>query len=138
MPYLGYDPNTDPTDADVLQLPENFFNYDVNGSKYGHIMGDEIVFYYIFVRSCVFAQDMSGSFAKTFVAPTNDMTFLIQKNGADIGYMIFDHGTVTAKFATVNSMKIAFNAGDVLTLVAPSQADISLYSVFFTLKSSLI
>lgn len=136
--YLGVDPNADPTDADVLQLPESFFNYDVSGSKNGMPMGDEIVFYYIFVRSCLFPMNLTGSIAKTFVAPTNDMTFLLQKNGATVGYLIFDHGTTIARFATVNSLNIAFNATDVLTIVAPSQSDTSFYSLFFTLRSSLI
>jgi hypothetical protein len=135
MPYLGVDPNADPTDEDVLKLPDSFFNYDISGYKAGHPMGDEIVYFYLFVRNCTFSQNFIGSLAKTLVAPTNNLIFSIQKNGVSIGTIYFPAGTVNAQFASSSS--IAFNTGDLLTIVAPSVTDISFYSFFFTLKSSL-
>jgi hypothetical protein len=87
-------------------------------------------------HTCVFAVDfpinLVGSYSKAGTAATAETIFSVQKNAGAFGTITFaisgTVGTLVAASAT------SFAAGDILTIVGPFSADVSLANVDFSLK----
>lgn len=88
-------------------------------------------------HTCVFAVDfpidLVGSYSKAGTAATAETIFSVKKNaGAAFGTITFAiSGTVATLAAAVAT---SFAAGDILTIVGPASADVSLADVDFSLK----
>src|SRR5260370_29698181 len=65
-------------------------------------------------------------------ASTGTATFLVKKNGSQIGTIVFTAAT-TATFTTSSGVAQRFAQGDILTITAPSSADATLANPAFTL-----
>jgi hypothetical protein len=86
---------------------------------------------YVFTGSTTVPAGLTGSRGSAIIEATAATTFNIQKNGGDIGTMVFAPSATTATFAM--SSAVVFNAGDVLTLAAPSNPDLTLANLAWTI-----
>jgi Putative phage tail protein len=85
---------------------------------------------YVFAMAVTFPAGLAGSQGTAGTAATAITTFKIQKNGVNIGAMLFATAATTATFTMTSAT--TFNAGDVLTLVAPAVADATLADLAWT------
>ncbi|HEY3910369.1 MAG TPA: phage tail protein [Stellaceae bacterium] len=85
---------------------------------------------YVFATAVTFPAGLAGSQGTAETAATAMAKFEVQKNGANVGTMVFAAAATTAKFAMTSAT--TFNAGDVLTLVAPAVPDATLANLAWT------
>lgn len=85
-------------------------------------------------RAVSFPAGLTNSVGKALVAATAQTDFDIQKNGASVGTMRFAAAGTTASFIAASS--ISFAAGDVIKVVAPVTADVTLADIHFTLAGT--
>jgi hypothetical protein len=85
---------------------------------------------YVFATAVTFPVNLTGSQGTAAVAPTMTATFLLQKNGASLGTMAFAAAASNATFTMPAAT--TFNAGDVLTLLAPAVPDATLADLAWT------
>ena len=78
--------------------------------------------------------DLSGSPGYARTAPTAQADLDLRKNGASIGTVTFAVAASTATFAFTS--KVAFAAGDRLTVLAPGSQDASLADILITFKGT--
>jgi hypothetical protein len=103
----------------------------VSGSFSGRPTANLVLQSYVFAAPATVPAGFSGSRGTAATAATASTTFNIQKNGANVGTMVFAPSAAAATF-TMNSA-ILFNAGDVLTLVAPSAPDATVANLAWTI-----
>jgi DUF1009 family protein len=72
----------------------------------------------------------ANCFAKALVAATGSTTFVINKNGTQIGTVVF---AAAATLGTVDITTAAVVVGDYITIVAPATADATLANISFLL-----
>ncbi|MBV8506602.1 MAG: phage tail protein [Alphaproteobacteria bacterium] len=106
----------------------------VSGSFSGRPTASLVLQSYVFAGPVTLPAGLSGSRATAATAATASTTFNIQKNGANIGTMVFAPSAAPATF-TINSATL-FNAGDVLSLVAPSAPDATLGNLAWTIMGN--
>ncbi len=85
---------------------------------------------YVFAAAVAFPAGLAGSQGTAETAATALATFEVQKNGVNVGAMAFAATATTATFTMASATD--FNAGDVLTLVAPAIPDASLANLAWT------
>jgi hypothetical protein len=103
----------------------------VSGSFSGRPTANLVLQSYVFAAPATVPAGLSGSRGTAATAATASTTFNIQKNGANVGTMVFAPSAAAATF-TMNSA-ILFNAGDVLSLVAPSAPDATVANLAWTI-----
>ncbi|MBV8090356.1 MAG: phage tail protein [Alphaproteobacteria bacterium] len=106
----------------------------VSGSFTGTATANEVVQRYVFAGTAKFPVGLAGSQGTPGVAATASTTYAIQKNGADVGSMIFAAAATTATFTMPSAT--TFMTGDVLTVVAPSTPDATLANLAWTFIGS--
>jgi Putative phage tail protein len=106
----------------------------VSGSFAGVPTANEVVQRYVFAGTVKFPVGLAGSQGTAGVAATASTTYTIQKNGADVGSMIFAVAATTATFTMPSAT--TFMTGDVLTVVAPSTPDETLANLAWTFIGS--
>jgi hypothetical protein len=87
---------------------------------------------FLFTRRIALPAGLAGSRAALEVAPTSAATFSLQRNGSGIASLTFAAGATTASFSLL--AEATLEAGDRLTLIAPSPADPSLADLYLTLR----
>ena len=85
---------------------------------------------YVFATTVTFPAGFAGSQGTAGTAATAMATFEVEKNGVNVGTMVFATSATTATFAMISAT--TFNAGDVLTLVAPAVPDATLANLAWT------
>jgi hypothetical protein len=90
---------------------------------------------YVFATAVTFPVGLAGSQGTAGAAATGTATFGIQKNGADVGNMVFAPSATTATFTMPAAT--TFNAGDVMTLVAPAVPDSTLANLAWTFMGTM-
>lgn len=80
-----------------------------------------------------FTLSNSGHVGSSGVSATSSAVFTLKKNGSSIGTVSFSSSGSTASFSVTQT---AFASGDILTLYAPSSADITLADLSFTFRAS--
>ncbi|HEV2100493.1 MAG TPA: phage tail protein, partial [Stellaceae bacterium] len=85
---------------------------------------------YVFATSVTFPSGLAGSQGTAGTAATATASFEIQKNGENVGAMVFSAAATTATFMMTSPT--TFNAGDVLTLLAPATPDLTLADLAWT------
>jgi hypothetical protein len=103
----------------------------VSGSFSGRPTANLVLQSYVFAGSVTVPVGFSGSRGTAAAAATTSTTFNIQKNGTNVGTMIFASSATAATF-TMTSATV-FNAGDVLTLIAPATPDATLANLAWTI-----
>jgi hypothetical protein len=103
----------------------------VNGSFSGRPTANLVLQSYVFAAPATVPAGLSGSRGIVATAATATTTFNIQKNGANVGTMVFAPSAPAATF-TMNSATF-FNAGDVLTVIAPATPDATLANLAWTI-----
>jgi hypothetical protein len=89
---------------------------------------------YTFTAPTVLPAGLAGSQGTAGTAATGVSVFAIDKNGVQVGTMTFAVGSAVASFAM--AVQTAFDAGDVLTVTAPSPPDATLANISWTLAGS--
>jgi hypothetical protein len=82
-----------------------------------------------------FPAGLAGSQGTAGTAATAMATFEVEKNGVNVGTMVFAATAATATFAMTSAA--TFNAGDVLTLVAPAVPDATLANLAWTFLGTM-
>jgi Putative phage tail protein len=90
---------------------------------------------YVFASTVTFPTGLTGSQGTAGTAATAMATFEMQKNGVDLGAMEFAAAATTATFTMTSPT--TFNAGDVLTLVAPAIPDATLANLAWTFMGTM-
>jgi hypothetical protein len=103
----------------------------VTGSFSGKPTANLVLQSYVFAASATVPAGLAGSRGTAATAATATTIFSVRKNGTNVGSMAFAPAAVTATF-TMSSATL-FNAGDVLTLVAPAAPDVTLANLAWTI-----
>ncbi len=118
--------------------------YDLYGHEVGLFTSSQLVWHFVAPREFDLRSVLFGSVAHAVTAPdggfsgTVDASFDINVNGTGMWFMIFAVGFNVAFFAdNAASGDTTINAGDVITITAPSVTDTSLASVAWTLMGTL-
>jgi hypothetical protein len=106
----------------------------VSGSLGGTATANQVVQRYVFAGTVTFPVGLAGSQGTAGMAATASTTFDIQKNGANVGSMVFAASAATATFAMPAAT--TFMTGDVLTVIAPPSPDLTLANVAWTFIGS--
>jgi len=106
----------------------------VSGSFTGTAATNQVVQRYVFARTVTFPVGLGGSQGSAGIDATASTTFNIQKNGTDVGTMVFAASAKMATFAMPAAT--AFMTGDVLTVVAPPTPDLTLANLAWTFIGS--
>jgi hypothetical protein len=96
----------------------------------GKPTGSLVLQRYVFATTVAFPAGLAGSQGTAGTAATAMAVFEVQKNGAAVGTMMFTAAATTATFAMASAT--TFDAGDVLTLVAPATPDATLANLAWT------
>lgn len=113
-------------------LPVAYF--PVAGTLTGLPTSSQVIQNYIFGQTVNFPAGLVGSYGHASIGATATATFLVKKNGTNIGTMVFASGgsggpqNATFTMATATT----FSPGDMLVLVAPSSVDATLANLTWT------
>jgi hypothetical protein len=102
----------------------------LSGSYNGTPTANLVLQRHVFATAVSFASGLPGSQGRAGVAATASTSFAIQRNGMSVGAMVFAPSATTATFSLGSAT--VFNAGDVLTVVAPPTADATLANLAWT------
>lgn len=136
--------------ADTLKMLDTARVLDVNGNKYtgaavydiaGYTLSkptdSAVIMRFVVPRAMTIKQLFDGAVATSDVAPTGNAVYSIQRNGIDIGQISYAAGATVGSFTDLEGADHVFNAGDVLTIVAPVTADTTHDGLAFTLIAEL-
>lgn len=85
-------------------------------------------------HTTTFPGNFSGSQGSTKTSATGTTTFLVKKNGTQVGTFVYSaSGTTPSSFTTTSGASVSFSAGDVLTVVGPATPDTTLTNWSVTL-----
>jgi hypothetical protein len=106
----------------------------LSGSYSGRPSANLVLQNYVFAAPATVPAGMTGSQGTAAIAATGTAIFRIQKNGADVGTMVFAASATVATFSM--SSATVCNAGDVLTIVAPATSDATLGNLAWTIMGT--
>lgn len=106
--------------------------HDVSGFNVGVLTSNQVIIRHVFTRAVVFADEFAGSRGRAGTSAAASTTFLVRKNGSNIGTMVFGAGGTVATFTTTGTT-VSFAIGDLLEVVAPSSVDATLANVAVTM-----
>jgi hypothetical protein len=107
----------------------------VSGAWSGKPGAAQIVQRYIFATPVTFPAGLAGSYGTAGAAATAAASFVLTKNGSNVGTMAWAAGATNATF-TMGTATI-FAGGDVLTVTAPGTPDTTLADLAWTLAGTL-
>jgi len=115
---------------EATQRPEAGASTDyIEGSHQGTVAANAVVQRRVSAAVETFAANLAGSTGHAGVAATAATTFSIRKNNQEFATMVFPVGSAAANFTGVQT---TLNPRDVLTVVAPAQADATLADLAWT------
>src|ERR1039458_2951198 len=94
------------------------------------------IFRMAFGHTTNYAGNFAGSYGSTKTAATGSTTFIVNKNGSQIGTIVWASGSpasFTPIFTTTSGAAESFSAGDIMTIVGPATADATLANWSVTL-----
>lgn len=117
-----------PADSDT-STPYDIATYIRNKPE-----GLDTVLVFYTPRNFSFPNNLSGSVFKAGVAATGQSIFSLKKNDVEFATATFSASGVTASFSA--NGQIDFNAGDKLSIVAPTNQDTTLANIYISLAGS--
>jgi len=103
----------------------------ITGSVSGKPGAGDVLQTYVFSAPYTIPVGMEGAFASAGTSATATATFKIEKNGVQVGSMIFPASPATTATFTM-STATSFSAGDALTVIAPGSQDSTLANIGWT------
>lgn len=94
------------------------------------------IFRMAFGHTTNYLGNFSGSYGTTKTTATGSTTFIVNKNGSQIGTIVFAAGGSTPTFTTTAGAAQTFAAGDILTIVGPATGDATLTNWSATLAGT--
>ena len=113
---------------------EDIGPYDIGVYFPGQLGAGVTLLQLVAPRAFTLPAGLTGSQGYAGTAPTAQADLEIRKNGASIGTITFAASASTATFTF--SSKVAFAAGDRLTVIAPGTQDASLADISITFKGT--
>jgi len=110
--------------------------YDVGASLVGIPGASAVLMRYPFPRQVIFPAGLTGSRGVCATPATATATFLIKKNGSNVGTMVFATGSPNNVASFTMGSQTTFAAGDILTVVAPASPDATLADIGFGLAGT--
>jgi len=110
--------------------------YDVGASYPGAPTSSATLLRYPFPRAVTFPAAFANSRCICGTPATATATFSIKKNGVQVGTMVFPTGSPNNVGYFTMASPTTFNAGDVMTVVAPFAPDASLADIGFGLAGT--
>lgn len=89
----------------------------------------------IFATAVTYAVDFDGSLAEAQIAATAETIFSIQQNNVEIGTLTFAAASTTGTF--VLAAETTFAVGDILEIIGPNPADVTLSDLAITFKGAV-
>lgn len=92
-------------------------------------LANQEIFRLAFGHTTTFAGNFGASQGSTKTAAAATATFIVKKNGSQVGTIVWAGGSpasFTPTFTTTSGAPVSFSAGDVLTIVGPATADATL------------
>jgi hypothetical protein len=108
--------------------------YDVGVFFPGQYLANQVILLLPLERTVRFAVNMAPSVASCGTSPTASSTITLNKNGVQFGTLTIGT-TGAATFAS--SSGVVFDAGDVLTVIAPAAADATLANLGILLSGTV-
>jgi hypothetical protein len=108
--------------------------YDLGCTFTGKPAASQVLLRYPMPRATSFPANLAGSQGVCGTAATAASTFTINKNGVQVGTMVFAAAATTATFTMASAT--GFAAGDVLTVIAPAGQDSTLADLGFSLSGT--
>lgn len=105
--------------------------YDMGVFIAGQPVGSARVFQYVFPRSVSFPPGLTASRGRSGTGAGAAASFMLRRNGSNIGSMDFAAGASVATFTLPAG--IGFGPGDVLEVLAPAPPDATLADISLTL-----
>ena len=115
--------------------PQNLIPYDILCGIVGKPSNGEVVLLFVASRPFRIPANAAGSRLKAGTAASGSSVFSIQKNGSEFLTATVAASGTTAAFACSQT---DFAAGDVLRIVAPATADVTLADIAITLAATLL
>jgi hypothetical protein len=108
--------------------------YHLSYFRAGAMTSARVLLIHTFSVPVTFPGNMSGAYGSNSVAPVDaTYTFDVQKNGASVGTIVMTNANNAATFTTTGGNPVAFAAGDVMKVVAPTPVGAHPEDVAFTL-----
>ncbi len=101
----------------------------------GQPVAGELLLQYIAVENLLFPSGLAGSAAYQEIESSTDVTYDLFKNGAAIGSFNF-FGPSPFTMSTTFPGDVAFEPGDILTMVAPAIPDVHQANISFSILAS--
>lgn len=108
--------------------------YDISGSTLSQPTNAAVLQRFVAVRSYNLPASLTGSYAVSSTSATGSPQYPIKKNGVSIGTINYTGTTGSFTF----SSSVTFDAGDILTVEAPSTADATHNGLAWTFKGVLL
>lgn len=108
--------------------------YDIGAQIAGSPTASLVMLRYKFPRTVVFPAGLTDSQGTAGTAATAQTDFDIRRNGVSVGTMRFAAAGTSATFIAASQQ--TYNAGDILTVVAPASPDATLAGVSFVLSGT--
>jgi hypothetical protein len=124
-----------PTFRSIVQADLPAQAYDVGCTLTGKPAASQVLVRYPFPRTVTFPINLTGSKGVCGTAATAQSTFAIQKNGTQVGTMVFPVSPGTTATFTMGAAT-TFVSGDILTVVAPAGQDSTLADLGFSLSGT--
>lgn len=108
--------------------------YDIPIQVLGVPLTSEVIYLFAAPRHFTLPQNLTNSQGIAQQAATGTATFVINKNGSQVGSFAFAAGATVATFTLAAAT--AFLPGDILTVVAPATQDATLANIAITLAAT--
>lgn len=108
--------------------------YDIGAQSISAPTASLVMLRYKFPRTVVFPASLTSSQGTAGTAATAQTDFDIQRNGVSVGTMRFAAAGTSATFIAASEQ--TYNAGDILTVIAPASPDATLAGVSFVLAGT--
>lgn len=87
-------------------------------------------------NTLTFPGNLSGSGGSAKTTATSSTTFALNKNGSQVGTIVWGSGASTPTFTTTSGAAVTFSPGDVMTITGPATPDATLANWSLTLVAS--